>query len=37
MEEQLANQLAQRVGISQEQARTVITLVSKTKNTWKSN
>jgi hypothetical protein len=30
MEEQLANQLAQRVGISQEQARTVITLVSKT-------
>jgi len=30
MEEQLANQLAQRVGISPEQAGTVITLVSKT-------
>jgi uncharacterized protein (DUF2267 family) len=30
MEEQIANQLAQRVGISREQAGTVITLVSKT-------
>jgi hypothetical protein len=30
MEEQLANQLAQRVGISPEQAGTIITLVSKT-------